>query len=288
MITPIPWPEGYSAAAAFTFDVDAESAVLSGMPHMRDRVTLMSQQSYGPSVGVPRLLRLLDGFGIRSTFFVPGYTAECYPATVEEILDSGHEVAHHGYLHESLVGKSRQEEADILDRGLEVLESRFGVRPAGYRAPFWEMNWHSAELLVDRGFRYDSTLMNADHPYLLSTPSGPIVEIPIHWGLDDWGHYCFIPEMAGNAQFTSPQNLAAMWRDDASAVLDEGGLWTLTNHPFLSGRPARVRALATIVEHVLDRGDTWVGALTDIAAHVESLDLEPVTLTRPSLDADKS
>lgn len=288
MKSAVNWPENFRAAASFTFDVDAESAVLSGAPHMRDRVSVMSQQCYGPTVGVPRLLGMLAEREVRATFFVPGYTAEQYPKTVELIIAGGHEVAHHGYLHESLVGKSREEEVAILDRGLDVLESRFQVRPTGYRAPYWEMNWHTPELLAERGFRYDSTLMNADLPYVLRTPSGPLVELPINWGLDDWGYYCFIPEISGNAQFTPPQKVAKMWRHDADAVLDEQGLWILTNHPFLSGRPARVRSLASVVDHVLERGDTWVAPLGKIAEHVESLNLTQVELTRPVLDGDNA
>lgn len=283
----VEWPEAHRAAAAFTFDVDAESAVLSAAPAMRDRVSVMSQQSYGPTLGVPRLLKMLAEREVRSTFFVPGYTAERYPGTVERILSAGHEIGHHGYLHEPLAGKSPEEEAEILDRGLELLESRFGVRTTGYRAPFWEMNWHTPELLASRGFRYDSSLMNADHPYSIATAAGPLVELPINWGLDDWGHYCYIPEFSGNAQFSAPKDVAAMWSADADAVLDEQGLWILTNHPFLSGRPGRVRELAKVVDHLRDRGDVWIAALADIAEHVAAQGQEAVVLTRPTLDGDE-
>jgi hypothetical protein len=96
----IEWPDGAPCAVAFTFDVDAESAVLALRPEFADRMSTMSQQAYGPEVGVPRLLRMLDECQIRSTFFVPGYTAHRYPETIKAIAASGHEIAHHGYLHE--------------------------------------------------------------------------------------------------------------------------------------------------------------------------------------------
>lgn len=288
MSSSVAWPGVYRAAAAFTFDVDAETAVLGAAPHMRDRVAVMSQQSYGPRVGVPRLLRMLAENEVRSTFFVPGYTAERHPATVEQILDAGHEIAHHGYLHEPLVGLDRAREEAIFDRALEVLERRFGVRPTGYRAPFWEMNWHTPSLLVERGIRYDSTLMDADHPYALATPAGELIELPITWGLDDWGHYCYIPEFSGNAQFSRPETVAQAWREDADAVLDEQGLWILTNHPFLSGRPGRVRALEGVIRHVRERGDTWLAPLAEIAEHVAAQGLPPRALDRPVLDGDET
>ena len=60
---------------------------------------VMTHQAYGPLVGVPRLLELLDDFGLKATFFVPGLTADRYPQTVERIVAAGHEVDHHSYSH---------------------------------------------------------------------------------------------------------------------------------------------------------------------------------------------
>ena len=135
---PVAWPEGRRAAAAFTFDVDAESAVLFSSPGSERRPGVMSHQAYGPLVGVPRILRILDRHGVRGTFFVPGYTAERHPRVIRDIVAAGHEIAHHGYLHESLQDVPPQVEARWFDRGLEALERVAGVRPVGYRAPMWE------------------------------------------------------------------------------------------------------------------------------------------------------
>jgi peptidoglycan-N-acetylglucosamine deacetylase len=76
---PVGWPPGKRAAACFTFDVDAESAVLGINTAHADRMSVMSHQAYGPLVGVPRLLAMLTRHDVRSTFFVPGYTALRYP-----------------------------------------------------------------------------------------------------------------------------------------------------------------------------------------------------------------
>ena len=169
---PVSWPGGKAAAAAFTFDVDAESAVLWGSPGNADRMSVMSHQAYGPLVGVPRLLGMLERHRIRSTFFVPGYTAHRYPAVVKDIVAAGHEVAHHGYLHEQPTAVSAEKEAANLDRGLQALEEVAGVRPVGYRAPMWDLSWRSPALLAERGFLYDSSLMDADVPYELAVGPG--------------------------------------------------------------------------------------------------------------------
>ena len=126
--SPVAWPHGKTAAAAFTFDVDAESAVLWGSPANADRMSVISHQAYGPLVGVPRLLRLLDSHQLKSTFFVPGYTAHRYPGVVRDIAAAGHEMAHHGYLHEQPTALDMAEEVESIDRGLAALEEETGAR----------------------------------------------------------------------------------------------------------------------------------------------------------------
>ena len=277
----IGWPDGAQCAVAFTFDVDAESPLLAVRPDLADRMTTMSQQAYGPEAGVPRLLRVLEDCQVRSTFFVPGYTARRYPGAIAAIAAGGHEIAHHGYLHEPLAGKTPEEEAVLLDQGLEALHDVTGVTPVGYRAPFWELNWHTPGLLADRGFLYDSSLMNSDDPYELATGGGSLVELPITWTLDDWGQYCYVPGFSGTGMIGDPASLSALWRDDFEAMSAAGGLWILTNHPFLSGRPARARALQGLIHHVAQQSGAWIAPLAEIAAHVRGLGLAPRELSRP-------
>ena len=285
---PIAWPDGSQAAASFCFDVDAESAVLHADPATADRPGVMSHQSYGPLVGVPRILGILDRHGVPATFFVPGYTAERYPGVVRDIVAAGHEVAHHGYLHETLEGVDPETEAAYLDRGLAALERVAGVRPVGYRAPMWEPTWATARLLAERGFLYDSSLMDADVPYELAVAGVPdvasIVEIPIHWALDDWEQYCFIPGVSGEGLIESPAKAQEMWSLELDATRSIGGCFALTNHPFLTGRPSRARALERIVEQAVQYGDVWIAPMHRIAEHVRGLGLAPRTLSRPFLD----
>jgi peptidoglycan/xylan/chitin deacetylase (PgdA/CDA1 family) len=282
-VPPVSWPNGARCAASFSFDVDAESAMLGVDPSHADRMSAISHQAYGPLTGVPRLLKILAKHGITSTFFVPGYTAVRYPDVISSIVEHGHEIAHHGYLHEAMRGKTEQQEADILDRGLEVLESVTGSRPIGYRAPMWELNWHSPKLLRDRGFLYDSSLMDTDHPYELAVADGgPLVEIPIQWALDDWEQYCYVPDFSGSGLIESPVKAIEMWRLEFDAMRAEGAAYVLTNHPFLSGRPSRAQALDSLIEYVRSYDDVWVTSLATIAEHVRGLGLTPRSVERPN------
>jgi peptidoglycan-N-acetylglucosamine deacetylase len=281
-VGPVPWPRGARCAASFTFDVDAESGMLGLNRAHADRMSAMSHQAYGPLTGVPRILEILARQGITSTFFVPGYTAVRYPDVIRAIADHGHEIAHHGYLHESNRGLTEVQELAILDRGSEVLERVTGSRPVGYRAPMWELNWQSPKLLQDRGFLYDSSLMDTDHPYELAVPgAGSLVEIPIQWALDDFDQYCMIPDFFSAGSIASPRKVVKMWRGEFDAMRETGGCWVLTNHPFLSGRPSRAQALETLIEYVRSLDDVWVTSLREIAEHVRGLGMEPRSVQRP-------
>ncbi len=275
-----PWPEGKRAAAIITFDVDAESGVLGDNPAAASRLGIMSHQVYGPRTGVPRILRLLSRQAIAATFFVPGITAERHPDTVRAILDEGHEVAHHGYLHERVDGTTEAEEEAVLLRGIDALERIGGIRPVGWRAPMWEVNYRTPALLARHGFKYDSSLMDADRPYRLSagneSNAATIIEIPVHWGLEDGGHYLWLPEIFEGGRIQNPRTVLDMWTDEFDALTEEGGCFVATAHPYLSGRPARAKALEQLLEHVRETPGVWVATAAEVASYAESLDLQPI------------
>lgn len=278
------WPDGFTSAASFTFDVDAESAVLWGQPQNANRMSVISHQAYGPLVGVPRILAMLGRHGIRSTFFVPGYTALRYPHVVRDIAAAGHELAHHGFLHEQPTALTPAEQADALDRGLDALEAVAGVRPVGYRAPMWDLSWEMPALLHERGFLYDSSLMDGDAPYELRVApdaSASIVELPIEWTLDDWEQYCYLPDISGSGLIETPAKARELWTSAFRGLHAANGCWILTNHPFLSGRPGRAAELDLLMAEVTSTPGVWVAPLAEIAQHARGLGLPPRSIERP-------
>lgn len=245
--------EGRRASVAVTFDLDAESVLRNAGFDLDHRASLRSHQRYGPTTGLPRLLRILAERDVRATFFIPGHSADTFPEAVEAILTAGHEVAHHGYLHELLIGATEQEERSYLERGLEAL-GRFGVTPEGYRAPWWETTERTHALLVEYGFRYDSSLFDRDAPYVLETPGGSVVEIPVTWALDDWERYAFWPDVTGSGRIERPSDVVETWWEEVLGYEAEGGVAVLVMHPFLSGRPARALALGDLLDRIAARG----------------------------------
>jgi peptidoglycan/xylan/chitin deacetylase (PgdA/CDA1 family) len=264
------WPQRARAACAVSFDVDAESAILAVDTRFAARASTMSHQAYGPKVGLPRLLGVLERADVRATFFVPGFTARRYPDTVRAIAAGGHEVGWHNDLHEPPYTLSESEERAILARGAEVLEPLTGARPRGFRAPWWELNERTPELLAAAGFAYDSSLMDDDVPYRLDTPAGPLIELPVHWSLDDWEQYAFVPEPDIGSQIELPSKVLELWSGELDAMRDEGCLLIPTMHPFLSGRPSRAKMLGEFLARVRGLGDVWLATLGEIADHAEA------------------
>jgi peptidoglycan/xylan/chitin deacetylase (PgdA/CDA1 family) len=248
------WRRGAAAVAVLSFDVDAEAPILAEGDHYAEDLSTMSHQAYGPRVGVPRILKLLAAHEIEATFFVPGVTAERWPGTVEGILGAGHEVALHGHSHRRLPGMSAEEQRRDLELGLEAL-ALLGVKPRGYRAPYWQMTRATLELLARHGIRYDSSLMDDDKPYRLDTSSGTVAELPVHWSLDDWEQYAFLPDPDVGQQIESPRKVIELWTVELDAMRETNSLCVLTCHPFLSGRPSRARAIEEFIAFALDRGD---------------------------------
>ena len=272
------WPDGVRAAAMFTFDVDAEAVMLTDHPETADYLDVMAHQRYGPKVSVPRILRMLDRVKLRTTFFIPGWVAETWPDVACSIRDAGHEIGHHGYLHESVRGKDETTEEGYLLRGLEALDSVLGLRPVGYRPPSCDMNYRTPALVAKHGFVYESGLMDSDHPY--RHPSG-LVELPMTWSLDDWNRYNYVPGYA-SSPILSPSTVIDQWAEELDATVAVGGLYDLTMHPFISGRPARAAGLEALIRRAQSIDGLWIAAGDEIAAWVATLDLPPVTHEPPA------
>jgi peptidoglycan/xylan/chitin deacetylase (PgdA/CDA1 family) len=240
--------------AILSFDVDAETPILVEGRRHADNAGVMSHQAYGPRVGVPRIIDLLAEYQLPATFFVPGLTADRYPETVERILAAGHEIGHHSYAHFSPIDQDGAEERADFERALAALD-RFGVQPDGFRCPSWEPAWRTLALVAEYGLGYDSSLMDSDRPYLLETDAGELVELPVHWSLDDWGQYAYLPRPTFKSPIESPQKVLDLWLGELDAMRRYGCIFVLTCHPFLSGRPHRIEILRRLIEHALEARD---------------------------------
>jgi peptidoglycan/xylan/chitin deacetylase (PgdA/CDA1 family) len=253
------------ATVCLTFDFDAVSLWIG--PFQAQSPSMISRGEFG-AVGCTRVLRLLEREGIAATFFVPGHTAETYPDLTREIAAAGHEIGHHGYLHENpLALETPEREREVLRRGLDALDRVAGVRPLGYRSPSWDNSPWTIELLIEEGFRYESSLMAADFtPYWCRVgdviqPDGPylfgaeadLVEMPVSWILDDFMHFenVFLKSGLRTVGLSAPSKVEEIWRGEFDFMVREvaGGVLTITMHPQVIGRGHRMLMLERLIAH---------------------------------------
>ena len=246
-----------------TFDFDAMSAWIGSA--RSNNPSMISRGEFG-AVAIERILPLLEQYAVRATFPIPGHTALAYPGLVRRIADAGHEIAHHGWVHENPARFERAQERGILERGIDALEAVVGTRPRGYRSPAWDLSHDTISLLRELGFVYDSSMMGHDtYPYYVREGDAwsvdapyrfgrcvDLVEIPVSWGLDDFPLSEHVP---GFLQGLRPASeIETLWREDFDYGREHapGGVFTLTLHPQTIGRGNRLLMLERLLAYFSD------------------------------------
>src|SRR5918992_1421401 len=218
--------ETSQSTVCLTFDFDAISLWLG--PFAARSPSAISRGEFG-AVGCERILRLLDREGIPATFFVTGHTADTYPHLLREIAAAGHEIGHHGYLHENPLSlETPEREREVLLKGLEALDRAAGVRPTGYRAPSWDNSPWTVELLLEQGFQYESSLIGNDF-----TP-----------------HWCRTGDVIQpDGPYLFGSDVEEIWRGEFTFMRREvpDGVFTLTMHPQVIGRGHRMLMLERLI-----------------------------------------
>lgn len=256
-----PWPGRATWAFVMSVDFDAEEVWIGEDPANRHRPGVLSQGAYGPKVAVPLMLDLFARYECRATFFVPGRDAERHPDSVRSIIAAGHEVGHHGYTHRSPTTLDEAEEREELRAGLEVLEG-LGAKVRGYRSPSWDFSPHTADLLAEFGLDYSSNLMDDIAPYRHA--AADLVEVPIHWILDDAPHFWF-DATTWTKSMRSAAEVERLWLDEIAGIRTLGGVAVLTVHPFVIGRPGRLPALERTLAWVAAQPDVWMTTAGEVA-----------------------
>ena len=270
---PVPWPNGAKVACAITLDMDADSLVhIHHGQNAPNKLSATSMLRYGPQVAIPRILDTYRRFGLKQSFFIPAWCIENHPKTVEAIVADGHEIGYHGYIHEAPNSLSPDQEHDWMCRSIEIIERHTGKRPRGNRSPLYHMSVKTPELLAREGFVYDSSLMGDEVPYMLETPRGRVMELPVSWATDDWPPYVHAPDLDYMFQVLPPDRAMEVFMAEFEALRAcPGGLWVGVWHPFVSGRLSRWQRVEKMIEYMLSSGDVWFATMEEIAAHVAGL-----------------
>ncbi|MFT7439364.1 polysaccharide deacetylase family protein [Loktanella salsilacus] len=259
----------------FGVDVDAVAGWL-GSYGGEDSPDDISRGMFAGEVGSPRLLNLFDKMGLKTTWFIPGHSVETFPEQMKDVANRGHEIGIHGYSHENPIAMTREQEMAVLDKSIELITEISGKRPTGYVAPWWEFSNVTNELLLERGIKYDHSLMHNDFsPYRVRVgdkwtkidysakpedwmkplergEETDLIEIPANWYLDDLPPMMFIKKAPNSHGFVNPRDIEEMWRDQFDWVYEnmDYAVFPITIHPDVSGRPQVLMMLERLIKHI--------------------------------------
>jgi peptidoglycan/xylan/chitin deacetylase (PgdA/CDA1 family) len=250
-----------------TFDFDAISAWAGSVGLTTP--SAVSRGEFSARVAVPRVLDVLARAEVQATFFVPGITIEAWPDLCRRILAEGHEIGHHGHHHITPVQLDEAAEREQLERGLEAMDRCLGGhRAVGYRSPGADLSANSTRLLLEHGFRFESSMSAQDfEPYWCRTgdvvePTGEtafgpeieLLEIPFSWSLDDFPQLEFVFGLLEG--LADPRKAERMWLADLDYMVEEvpGGVFCMCFHPEVIGRGARIRVLERMIARGKEHG----------------------------------
>ena len=271
-----------------TFDFDTQSGFIArGMTS----ATALSRGEFG-LLGAQRILALLKAYGMRTTWFIPGFTIESHPRACEAVVRDGHEVAHHSWAHVPPAQQTRAEEEADLVRANDAIAALTGRKARGYRSPSWDLSENTIDLLLAHGFIYDSSLMGADYwPYRarrgdqaeLGKPfrfgeETALIEMPISWSLDDYPHFEFVRTPATVLPgLKSARSVMESWRDEFRYMQQtvDWGVLTYTMHPYVIGRGYRMLALEALLKDLSAAGAVFM-TMEEAAAEAQTLMFAPV------------
>ncbi|WP_299951552.1 polysaccharide deacetylase [uncultured Ruegeria sp.] len=273
---PVPWPNGAKVACAITLDMDADSLVhIHHGSNAQNKLSATSMLRYGPEVAVPRILETFRNFDLKQSFFIPAWCIENHAKTVEAIVEDGHEIGYHGYIHEAPNSLSEALEYDWMCRSIEIIEKHTGKRPRGNRSPLYHMSAKTPDFLAKEGFLYDTSLMGDDVPYILETGQGDLLELPVSWATDDWPPYVHAPDLNYMFAPQAPDRAMEIFMAEFEALRHSpGGLWISVWHPFVSGRLSRWQRVEKMMEYMVGTGDVWFATLEEIALHIQGLEAD--------------
>ena len=262
-LKPKRWKNNARVAVALSFDSDHETTTLrwgDGSPGK------LSQGEYGSRAAVPRIRRILRENNISASFFVPAVVAKLHPDEQRNLVNEGHEIGIHGWIHEFNSTLPEADERELMLRAGDVLEEITGIRPVGMRTPSWDFSQSTLSICKEMGLLYDSSLMADDEPYELLEDGEPtgVIELPVEWIRDD-APYLMMDRATGLRPYTSPNSVLEIFKSEFDGAFKEGGLFLLTLHPHISGHRSRIVILEELIDYIKSFPDVWFATHAEIA-----------------------
>jgi peptidoglycan/xylan/chitin deacetylase (PgdA/CDA1 family) len=268
---PLRWPGGQRVALLITLNLetwdlvkDTTEPYYAGGPAILPDILPgnvpdfpnFTWREYGQRVGIWRLFECLDALGVAPGCTVNAVTCLRRRAMVDAALERGCEILAHNYEQGELLTNYAQDparEREVVLRTLEVYEKTVGRRAAGWLSSSLRGTLQTADILAEYGCRFYCDLMNDDQPYLLRTPSGPIVSVPYSNEINDFTLVVRRGHTTDEVRDILIEELKVLHAEGAHT----GRIMNVGLHPHVSGRAYRIRALREFIEFAQGLDGIW-------------------------------
>jgi peptidoglycan/xylan/chitin deacetylase (PgdA/CDA1 family) len=277
---PLRWPDGKKLAVIITMNCEywdlvkdtSEPYYAGGPPMLPDSLPgnvadfpNFTWREYGQRVGVWRLFKLFEQMGVPLSVTINAKTALERPEIVRHAVERGWELVAHNYEQGELLTRYTfdiAKERAVIDATLAAYEQVVGRKARGWLSSSLRGTPNTPDLLAERGLLFFCDYMNDEQPYLIHTPSGPIVNVPYTIEVNDFTFFHRRAMNTWDAARMLKDQFDELMRDSAeSARLMSVGL-----HPHVSGHPHRMPCFREFLAHAKQHAEVWWTTREELAA----------------------
>lgn len=132
--------------------------------HTKKKVVALTFDDGPHPVFTPAILKILDKYKIKATFFMVGKQMEKYPNIVKQAIDSGNEIGNHTYTHpHDIEADTDAQMIRELDKCEQIIENMTGKRAHLFRPPRGLINGSVLTIANEEGYKTILWTVCADH-----------------------------------------------------------------------------------------------------------------------------
>ncbi len=250
------WPNGARVAVVVTCLLEnwsdgkgpPFSVQTTGLkPGTPDRAS-MTWGTYGGRVGVWRLLKILGEHNVPATFAANAHSIELNDGVAKRIIESGHEIAAHSYLQDSILAyMSEAEERAVIKRTADIIKATSGVAPKGWLSPVLASSDRTEQLIADAGFLWYGDYNHIDLPFCVKVGSRNVVALP-H---SDFADHRVLRGNPRDWYDVYQDTFDYLYRNEPTSYLN------ITVHCHFGGRPLIAAQIDRILRYIRGFPDAW-------------------------------
>jgi peptidoglycan/xylan/chitin deacetylase (PgdA/CDA1 family) len=223
-------------------------------PSLSPDVMNHSWRDYGPRVGIWRMMEVMEKYGVKGTVALNSDVCEHHARIIEAGNKLDWEWMGHGKTNSiHLTGMSEEDEHKHVSEVRNAITQGTGKAPRGWLGPGLDETFNTPDILAAVGFDYVGDWVNDDQPYPMKVKKNALISLPYSIEIND------IPSFVDHHQ--SPDAFYQMIADTFDVLYEEGTqsgrVMAICLHPYLIGRPHRIKALDKALKYLKSHDGVW-------------------------------